>query len=149
MHGDEQVEFDIALKHLQDRYDFLVQRKKNERKETRKKTLRGPTVKQKSWYEEGWRKLRLERSKEEEQKNKPPKTSATPAKVCDRLYEQGMMKIYSEKLREKGQIRTTKLYNDGIITNLNEVGLTRNHWVHSPEMRYRTEDTGSTRLFTW
>mmetsp|Transcript_8740 Transcript_8740/g.10092 ORF Transcript_8740/g.10092 Transcript_8740/m.10092 type:complete len:259 (-) Transcript_8740:118-894(-) len=86
-------------------YGQLSKKKKEEIDKKKELCENGqPSKRQMDLYEEGRRKLLIERSKEEESlhvsEESLSKRDPTPIPICDRLYEQGMNKVMAEKKAE-------------------------------------------------
>jgi hypothetical protein len=83
-------------------YDRL--RKKKEQQEKLKLIAKDPSVRQMELYEEGKKKLMIERSKEDSARDDSStgqRRDPTPIPICDRLYDEGMAKVMAEKEAEK------------------------------------------------
>jgi len=88
----------MEVEQLRIQYDLLC--KKKQAQQTRKMRNTTPTNAQVRLYEEGRRKLQIERSRNDRDTRNTSlsKRDASPIPVCNRLYEQGMNKVLAEKL---------------------------------------------------
>jgi hypothetical protein len=96
--SDEVVE---GVEQLRRHYDHLS-KKKREISQRRMNNIT-PTKRQIHLFEEGTRKLQMERCKQEESENRDninasSSRNPSPIPICDRLYEEGMHKVFAEKM---------------------------------------------------
>ena len=103
MSSKSRSDVDVAaeVEQLRKRYEHLSMKKKQE--EIRKATATDASNTQLRLYEEGKKKLLIERirSHTDARDNSNSRRNPSPIPICDRLYEEGMSKVIAEKIVEK------------------------------------------------
>lgn len=107
--GDVNVAAEVEQLRLH--YDRL--RLKKQKQEIRKSAVGDATDVQQRLYEEGTKKLLVERIKEQSERRdaSSSRRNPSPIPICDRLYEEGMSKVMADKMAESRKLEEQEASN--------------------------------------